>query len=55
VIAFPEEAAGEIVIDGENGLHVSDEQAMAEATRSLRMIDPAPRRLDRQSILQPAG
>jgi glycosyltransferase involved in cell wall biosynthesis len=108
VIAFPEGAAGEIVIDGENGLHVSDEQAMAEATRSLTMIDPArcrasvvsryhpqivaqayeavyrrairaatqgiprfaqfrepgrgfdhdepaPRRLDRQSILQPAG
>jgi glycosyltransferase involved in cell wall biosynthesis len=41
VIAFPEGAAGEIVIDGENGFHVADVQAMAEATRSLEQIDPA--------------
>ncbi len=41
VIAFPEGAAGEIVIDGENGFHVADEQAMAEATRRLDEIDPA--------------
>ncbi len=41
VIAFPEGAAGEIVIDGENGFHVADEQAMAEATRRLQEIDPA--------------
>ena len=41
VIAFPEGAAGEIVIDGENGFHVADERAMAEATRRLREIDPA--------------
>ncbi len=41
VIAFPEGAACEIVIDGHNGLHAADEQAMAEATRSIDMIDPA--------------
>jgi len=41
VIAFPEGAASEIVIDGENGFLVADEQAMAWATRSLEMIDPA--------------
>jgi glycosyltransferase involved in cell wall biosynthesis len=41
VIAFPEGAASEIVIDGENGFHVADEQAMAEATRRLEEIDPA--------------
>jgi glycosyltransferase involved in cell wall biosynthesis len=40
VIAFPEGAAREIVIEGENGLHAADEQAMAEATRSIDMIDP---------------
>ena len=41
VIAFPEGAASEIVIDGENGFHVADVQAMAEATRSLEQIDAA--------------
>jgi len=41
VIAFPEGAAGEIVIDGENGFHAADVAAMAEATRSLGQIDPA--------------
>jgi len=41
VIAFPEGAASEIVIDGENGFHVADVQAMAHATRSLQEIDPA--------------
>jgi len=41
VIAFPEGAASEIVIDGENGFHVADEQAMAEATSRLGEIDPA--------------
>ncbi len=41
VIAFPEGAAGEIVIDGENGFHVADAHAMAEATRSLGQIDAA--------------
>ena len=35
VIAFPEGAASEIVIDGENGFHVADVRAMAQATRSL--------------------
>jgi len=41
VIAFPEGAAGEIVIDGENGFHVADARGMAQATRSLEAIDPA--------------
>jgi glycosyltransferase involved in cell wall biosynthesis len=41
VIAFPEGAASEIVIDGENGFHVADEQEMAEAIRRLERIDPA--------------
>jgi len=41
VIAFPEGAAREIVIDGHNGLHAADEQTMAEATRSIDTIDPA--------------
>ncbi len=41
VIAFPEGAASEIVIDGENGFHVADEQAIADATRRLEEIDPA--------------
>jgi glycosyltransferase involved in cell wall biosynthesis len=40
VIAFPAGAAGEIVIDGENGFHVADVQSMAQATRSLETIDP---------------
>ncbi|HUK63557.1 MAG TPA: glycosyltransferase family 4 protein, partial [Dongiaceae bacterium] len=35
VIAFPEGAAGEIVIDGENGMLVSDEQEMARAIGQL--------------------
>ena len=41
VITFPEGAASEIVIDGENGFHVTDERAMAEATGWLDAIDPA--------------
>ena len=41
VIAFPEGAASEIVIDGENGFHVADEQAMAEAIDRLDAIEPA--------------
>jgi glycosyltransferase involved in cell wall biosynthesis len=41
VIAFPQGAASEIVLDGENGFHVADVQAMAEATRSLEKIDAA--------------
>jgi glycosyltransferase involved in cell wall biosynthesis len=41
VIAFPEGAATEIVVDGENGFHVADAHAMAEATRSLETIDAA--------------
>ena len=40
VIAFPEGAATEIVIDGENGFLVSDEIEMAEATTRLHTIDP---------------
>ncbi len=44
VIAFPEGAAAEIVIDGENGLLVSDEQEMARAideVGAMGAIDPA--------------
>jgi glycosyltransferase involved in cell wall biosynthesis len=40
VLAFPEGAASEIVIDGENGFLVSDEQDMSEAIRRLGAIDP---------------
>jgi len=40
VIAFPEGAASEIVIDGENGFHVSDEPEMAAAAGRLQQIDP---------------
>jgi glycosyltransferase involved in cell wall biosynthesis len=40
VIAFPEGAASEIVIDGENGFHVTDESEMAAAVRRLQQIDP---------------
>ncbi len=41
VIAFPEGAASEIVIDGENGFHVADEQSMAAAVGLLDAINPA--------------
>ena len=40
VIAFPEGAASEIVIDGENGFHVADEQEMAAAIDCLQRIEP---------------
>jgi glycosyltransferase involved in cell wall biosynthesis len=40
VIAFPEGAAAEIVIDGENGVLVSDEREMARAVDQMRRIDP---------------
>ena len=40
VIAFPEGAAAEIVIDGENGMLVSDEAEMARAVQRLQSIDP---------------
>jgi glycosyltransferase involved in cell wall biosynthesis len=40
VLAFPEGAAGEIVIHGENGFHVADEYEMADAIDALRAIDP---------------
>ena len=40
VIATPEGAAAEIVIDGENGMLVADEQQMASAVNSLPAIDP---------------
>jgi glycosyltransferase involved in cell wall biosynthesis len=42
VIAFPEGAASEIVIDGENGFLVVDQQAVADAIGSLTVINPAP-------------
>ncbi len=40
VLAFPEGAAREIVIDGENGFHVADERHMAQAVTRLAQIDP---------------
>jgi len=40
VLAFPEGAASEIVIDGENGFHVADEREMASAVERLGQIDP---------------
>ena len=40
VIAFPEGAAAEIVIDGENGMLVADEAEMACAVARLDLIDP---------------
>jgi len=40
VLAFPEGAATEIVIDGENGFLVGDERQMAEAVGRLDAIDP---------------
>jgi glycosyltransferase involved in cell wall biosynthesis len=44
VIAFPEGAAAEILIDGENGILVSDEPEMARAidrVGAMGAIDPA--------------
>jgi glycosyltransferase involved in cell wall biosynthesis len=40
VITFPEGAASEIVIDGENGYHVDDEREMAAAIERVDEIDP---------------
>jgi glycosyltransferase involved in cell wall biosynthesis len=40
VIAFPEGAAAEIVIDGENGRLVTDEREMARAISEIGSIDP---------------
>ena len=40
VIAFPEGAASEIVIDGENGILVADETEMARRRQRLGSIDP---------------
>ena len=41
VIAYPEGAAPEIVVDGETGFLVNDESEMAEAIKRLPEIDPA--------------
>jgi glycosyltransferase involved in cell wall biosynthesis len=41
VIAFPEGSAPELVLDGETGFVVEDEQEMADAIRRLDEIDPA--------------
>jgi glycosyltransferase involved in cell wall biosynthesis len=41
VIAFPEGAASELVIDGETGFLVNDEREMADAVGRLDEIDPA--------------
>ena len=40
VIAFPQGAAAEIVLDGENGMLVADEADMAGAVERLASIDP---------------
>ncbi len=40
VIAFPEGAAAEIVIDGENGMLVANETEMAQAIEQIGSIDP---------------
>jgi glycosyltransferase involved in cell wall biosynthesis len=40
VIAFPEGAAAEIVIDGENGMLVANETEMAQAIGQIGSIDP---------------
>jgi hypothetical protein len=40
VLAFPEGAATEIVIDGENGFLVSDERDMSDAIGRIPTIDP---------------
>jgi glycosyltransferase involved in cell wall biosynthesis len=40
VVAFPEGAASEIVIHGENGFHVADEIEMADAIEELPGLDP---------------
>jgi len=40
VIAFPEGAAREIVIDGDNGFHVADEREMAAVVARVGEIDP---------------
>jgi glycosyltransferase involved in cell wall biosynthesis len=40
VIAFPEGAARELVVDGETGFLVNDERAMADAICQLSTIDP---------------
>jgi len=41
VIAFPEGAAAEIVIDSENGFLVANEAEMADAVKRLGSLDPA--------------
>lgn len=40
VIAFPEGAAAQIVIDGENGMLVADDAEMAAAVKRFGSIDP---------------
>src|SRR5215211_7491123 len=40
VIAFPEGAAREVVLDGVNGFLVDDEAAMAEAAGRVHRIEP---------------
>lgn len=41
VVAFPEGAAREVVLDGQNGFLVSDEAEATRAVGRLRLIDPA--------------
>jgi glycosyltransferase involved in cell wall biosynthesis len=47
VLAFPEGAASEVVIDGVNGFHVAEELEMCRAIGRLEEIDP---RRCRQSV-----
>jgi glycosyltransferase involved in cell wall biosynthesis len=41
VVAFPEGAASEIVVHGDNGFLVEDEAEMADATARLGELDPS--------------
>ena len=52
VIAFPEGAAAEIVIDGENGMLVADEAEMARAIGEVSVDRPAAVPLKRRRALR---
>ncbi len=52
VIAFPEGAAAEIVIDGENGMLVADEGEMADAVKHVRIDRPGALPCERRRALR---
>ena len=52
VIAFPEGAAAEIVIDGENGMLVADEAEMARRGRACRIDRPGALPCERRRALR---